>query len=214
MGAEPVIIERMCESLDATSRLAQMFAKVLEPGDWVRLEGDLGAGKTTFVRMLAVSLGHSERIVSSPTFVLMQRYETEDALSITHIDAYRASDPDELEAAGWDMVAPEDIRMIEWPERIEEAIPDSCARVRLEHAGEQSRRIEIVFPASWTQRPGFEVFRREATTCPVTGEPVAPDSPTWPFASERARMADLFRWFNEDYSVSRPIEERDLDLDE
>jgi endogenous inhibitor of DNA gyrase (YacG/DUF329 family) len=55
---------------------------------------------------------------------------------------------------------------------------------------------------------------RAATTCPVTGQRVAPDCPTWPFANERARMADLHKWFSGQHVISRPLEQADLEQGE
>ncbi len=88
----------------------------------------------------------------------------------------------------------------------------------------ERRRVVFELPASWALRPGFDELRslvaalaarnapddqRAERLCPITGRPVAPDSPTWPFADERARLADLERWFNGSYRVSRELREDD-----
>ena len=62
---------------------------------------------------------------------------------------------------------------------------------------------------SLAQQP--EKPQREATTCPTTGRPVPADSPTWPFATEQARMADLYKWFTGQHAISRSVEESDLE---
>src|SRR5262249_38804793 len=91
----------------------------------------------------------------------------------------------------------------------------AAARIRIEVAGEESRLLHMDLPDQWATRPGLaELTGRTATQCPVTGAPVAPDCPTYPFASERARMADLYRWFSGSYSVSRDLEPDELDEDD
>ncbi|MFI4897990.1 MAG: DNA gyrase inhibitor YacG, partial [Phycisphaerales bacterium JB059] len=106
--------------------------------------------------------------------------------------------------------------LVEWGERIEDACPDA-ARLKIEPTGASSRRFTLTLPGSWADRGGSvnpgEPERR-ATTCPVTGQRVAPDCPTWPFASERARMADLHKWFSGQHTISRPLEQADLEQGE
>lgn len=141
--------------------------------------------------------------------------------ALTHVDAYRLSGPEELDSLGWDAVmarvegdAPEAALIVEWPERLGPAFlrGREVARVRIEHAGEESRELFLSVPDSWRGREGLEdVLARRPTRCPVTGARVEPDCPTYPFASERARMADLHRWFSGGYSISRPAEQADFD---
>ncbi|MCC5787144.1 MAG: tRNA (adenosine(37)-N6)-threonylcarbamoyltransferase complex ATPase subunit type 1 TsaE [Phycisphaerales bacterium] len=209
--------------LDATASVARRLARLLRPGDIVRLSGQLGAGKTTLVRHLAVALGVEPGLVSSPTYVLMNEYpipasDQPDAAAeprasvIVHIDAYRLASAEDLESTGWDTLKGDEIVLIEWAERVDEALPKEAATIRITPTGESSRRIEIDAPASWGERPEAAVLIRDDTVCPVTGRPVSAETPSWPFADEQARMVDLHRWFSGGYSVSRPIEERDLDL--
>lgn len=133
------------------------------------------------------------------------------------------------------------IVVVEWPERLEAAglaspeapgTSPSRADVTLEHAGESSRRIRLELPESWSQREGVAALRTLArelappgsgpaapagalpagwARCPVSGRPVPPDSPTFPFADERCRLADLNRWFSGAYRVSRGVEAEDLE---
>lgn len=211
------------EDLGATERLAGALARGLAPGDVVALSGDLGAGKTTTVRMLVGAAGGDSRAASSPTFVIAQEYDAPTPL--VHIDAYRVGDEDELDAIGWDRLTDHDrIVLIEWPEKISRAIEElggRVTRVLLEATGESSREATV----DTRNRSGLarELKRlvneiggevRTDRACPTTAEPVASDSPTWPFASERARDAELGAWFNESYTISRPMEEADLEQGE
>lgn len=207
-------IERPCHSLEATARLAQDLALVLRAGDVVRLDGDMGAGKTTLVRAVATAMGVDPGAVSSPTYVLMNVYETGAGRPpIAHLDCYRLTGEDELDALGWDRVTDGSaIVLVEWGERIGDALPPQTARVAITPIGEHARLFTLDLPEAWEARAGFPGLEaRPDTTCPITGRPVPSDSPTWPFADERARLADLHGWVTERYTISRPIEQRDLE---
>lgn len=208
-------------SLTDTAALGAALAQVLEAGDVLALEGDLGAGKTTLVRTIAQARGVDPGLVSSPTFVIVNEYQPQrlgDA-PLVHVDAYRLTSPDDLEPLGWDQLADGSaILLIEWAERIGAALPrEQTARLAIRATGEDSRAVALEAPREWSRRASVEFLRslslptREPVTCPVTGRPVPPDSPTWPFADERARMADLYRWFSGQYGMSRAIEESDLE---
>ncbi|MEQ8770743.1 MAG: tRNA (adenosine(37)-N6)-threonylcarbamoyltransferase complex ATPase subunit type 1 TsaE [Phycisphaerales bacterium] len=206
--------DRHAESLDETADIARDLAIVLRAGDVVRLEGELGAGKTTFVRSLAAALGIDPGAVSSPTFVLVNEYANPSGRpDLVHMDCYRMSGPDELDDLGWDRVIGSGaIVAVEWPERIEGSLPDDAARVRISHTGESARSFEFLAPASWDERPGIGGLEaRQPTTCPRTGVRVEADNPSWPFADERARLADLHGWLTEKHVISRAVEQRDLD---
>ena len=225
-----------CDGLDATARFASALAGMLAAGDVVLLDGELGAGKTTLTRMIAEALGVDPASVSSPTFTVMHQYAG-GRLPVTHIDAYRLSgdDDEELERLGWDAAASAaSVTLIEWAERIaDRLIGVEAARLRLSHAGETVREIIVELPESWKDRDGMSDLEqsltdgapdvapdegtdepRTDTTCRITGKPVPADSPTWPFANEQARMADLYRWFSGAYTVSRPIERTDIEQGE
>jgi endogenous inhibitor of DNA gyrase (YacG/DUF329 family) len=126
---------------------------------------------------------------------------------LVHVDAYRLAGAGDLDSIGWDRVtdpAFAGIVVVEWPERLEGAPPWNTepVRVTIRQSGEEERDVAIDLPESWRGRAGVKLLKpREATVCPVTGSPVAADSPTWPFADERARMADLYRWMSGKYSV-------------
>ena len=213
--------ERSSESLEHTEVIAKDFASVLRAGDLVRLVGEMGAGKTTFVREVARAMGVDVSLVSSPTFVLMNNYpytkegaSADESGSIAHLDCYRFGDSDELEALGWDRVCSDgSIRLVEWPERIDGVLGDeeSCT-VRICHVDEGSRGFVFEVPEAWIGRASAMALKaRERVKCPVTGEVVHPECPSWPFASERARMSDLHGWMSGKFAISRSIEEADLD---
>lgn len=113
----------------------------------VTLSGNLGAGKTTFVQMLAEKLGVNET-VTSPTFVLLKRYDTNHPHfhTLVHIDAYRIEDSSELKLLGIEEIFAEDgvLVCIEWPERVEDILPPQVTQVHLEMKSDTERCLTIV----------------------------------------------------------------------
>ena len=107
--------------LEATDKLAQQIAPLLKGGDILALKGSLGAGKTTFVRMLLRAFG-VEGEVPSPTFTLLQIYETKH-FPIYHFDLYRLKSEGELDELGWDDVGTDSLLIVEWPERAGSRMP-------------------------------------------------------------------------------------------
>ena len=109
----------------------------------VGLVGELGAGKTTFVQKVAELLGIRER-VTSPTFVIAKPYDTEHPLfrRLVHIDAYRLG-PDEPDTFGFAayIADPENLVIVEWPERIPGGMPEGARRLSFDVAGEEARQI-------------------------------------------------------------------------
>ncbi len=129
---------------EETEAVGAELAKSLEPGDVVLLEGDLGAGKTTFVRGAARALGVTAT-VTSPTFTIGQRYP--GTVPVGHVDLFRIADlhreDPELLA---DYIAPDAITFVEWPSHGEAeiaALGPIAARVTIEHTGRDSRTIAI-----------------------------------------------------------------------
>lgn len=123
-----------------TEALGADLASRLGPGARVLLYGELGAGKTAFVRGLAVGLGIDPDEVSSPTFTLVQEYRG-GRLPLIHVDLYRLA-AGEVDDLGLDALAAGGVLAIEWAERMPR--DDAGAiHVRLEHAGEDQRRIAI-----------------------------------------------------------------------
>ena len=115
--------------LEAAARLGAAIAARLEPGDVVALRGDLGAGKTTLARAILSALGH-EGEVPSPTFTLVQSYET-PRLAVAHFDLYRLKRPEEIAELGFDDALDAGAALVEWPEMAEAAMPDERLDVTL-----------------------------------------------------------------------------------
>ncbi len=119
----------------ATEALAATLAEVL-PGDarglTILLEGELGAGKSTFARALLRALGH-EGTVPSPTYTLVEPYDFPN-YTVYHIDLYRIESADELEFLGWTDLE-DGLKLIEWPERVPHLGKDADIRIRLHYAG-------------------------------------------------------------------------------
>jgi tRNA threonylcarbamoyladenosine biosynthesis protein TsaE len=134
-------------SMDDTEALGRRIAGTLARGDAVALAGDLGAGKTTLARAILVALGVMEN-VPSPTFTLVQTYETE-RFPVRHFDLYRVEHAEELDELGLDEALDEGAVLIEWPERAEARLPASTLRVALSVAGDGARRAELSGPSSW-----------------------------------------------------------------
>jgi tRNA threonylcarbamoyladenosine biosynthesis protein TsaE len=134
--AQPLITRSEAE----TSAAGERFAARLHPGDVVLLHGDLGAGKTAFVRGLARGLGASPDDVSSPTFTLIQEYR--GRLVLHHVDLYRLK-PNEVDDLGLDeLTEGTAIVAIEWAERWTDAPADAWT-VQFVNEGEDIRRISI-----------------------------------------------------------------------
>jgi tRNA threonylcarbamoyladenosine biosynthesis protein TsaE len=127
-----------------TEALGAQLAAQLGPGARVLLYGELGAGKTAFVRGLASGLGIDPDEVSSPTFTLVQEYRG-GRVPLFHVDLYRLASG-EVDDLGLDALAAEGVLAIEWAERMPRADPGAI-EVRLEHAGDDQRRIAVAVPA-------------------------------------------------------------------
>ena len=124
-----------------TEAAGEAFAKTLPPGAVVALYGDLGAGKTAFVRGMARGLGLTVR-VSSPTFTIVNEYLGEREL--IHFDMYRLSSADELFDIGWeDYLRRGAVCAVEWSENVSDAFWGDEIVVRIEKTGEGERRITI-----------------------------------------------------------------------
>ena len=130
-------------SVEETWGLARQFAQELKPGDVVCLEGDLGAGKTTFTQGLAAALGVDGR-VTSPTFCLVQEHRSGSTL-LVHMDLYRLHNEDDVLAIGWeDYLSEGAILVVEWPERAGSLIPPTAKHIVFTHLdGDENRRLSF-----------------------------------------------------------------------
>jgi tRNA threonylcarbamoyladenosine biosynthesis protein TsaE len=127
-------------SSDGTEAIAARLARALAPGDVVTVSGDLGSGKTTFVRGACRALGVTAP-VTSPTYTIGHRYEGDP--DVSHLDLYRFA---EVSAPEWGDLEPyfdDAIVFVEWPEAARGGLPPVRAAVRLEHVDEHTRRISI-----------------------------------------------------------------------
>jgi tRNA threonylcarbamoyladenosine biosynthesis protein TsaE len=114
---------------------ANNFASVIQVPLVIHLEGDLGAGKTTFARALIQALGHPGR-VKSPTYGLLEHYILE-SVQVLHMDLYRIGDPDELAFLGIkDLLDEHSVLLVEWPERGGDQLPVADFVFRFAYAGE------------------------------------------------------------------------------
>ena len=129
------------ESEQKTIEFAKNFSKILKPGDIVCLTGELGAGKTTFVKGLARGLKVKNTVVNSPTFVLMNSYDGK--WPVYHFDLYRIEGA-ELQHLGYEeFFYGQGISVIEWAERLGEKIPSEYFSVELKHDGENRRILTL-----------------------------------------------------------------------
>ncbi len=130
------------ETLEAGARIAAG----LRPGDSVLLRGELGAGKTVFVRGAARSLGVDPGMVRSPTFTLVNVYP--GRIPVYHVDLYRIEKPEDLAELGLEEILGTDgVAMVEWPEKLGRYAPPDAVRVLIQNAGGDRREILI-----WDER--------------------------------------------------------------
>lgn len=149
-------IEILTNNVKETIKLGEIIGKHLFPGSVVTLEGDLGAGKTTFTKGIALSM-KIEDTINSPTFTIMRNYEGDNNLN--HIDAYR------LEGIGYDYdleeyIYSDDITVIEWALNIKDSIPNEALNINIFRIDDNSRKFEIVSTNS-KYIELFEVLKNE-----------------------------------------------------
>lgn len=129
-------------SPEQTRRIGVRLGGALQPGDVVCLQGDLGAGKTTFVQGIAQGWGSTDS-VSSPTFILVNLYRRADGSQLFHMDAYRLNSAPEAEELDLDAMLAEGALLIEWPERIDGLVPEEHLWIELEHVDEEDREMKF-----------------------------------------------------------------------
>lgn len=129
----------LSKSAEETMRIAQEYAETLRPGDVVLLRGDLGAGKTVFVKGVARGLGIAEEI-TSPTYAYMNDYGG----VLYHYDCYRLQNGAQAEALGLcDYFYAGGVCLVEWAENIEDVLPANCREVVICKCGENEREITL-----------------------------------------------------------------------
>ena len=130
----------VCTTEQETLSLGQRLVRALPVPSFVALYGGLGAGKTALVRGMGAAVGTAE--VRSPTFTIVHEYETSPRL--IHFDAYRLHDAEELFAIGFeDYLAQDAILVLEWAERVPEALPPERLEIHLSGSGDEPRTLEL-----------------------------------------------------------------------
>lgn len=128
-------------SENETQDLAIKFSKKLKKGDVVLLNGDLGAGKTTFTKYVFQALGVT-RVVNSPTFAILKSYQGK--FNLHHFDTYRITLDEAIEAGFDEILSDRDsVIFIEWSENIKELLPDKTIKVNIKYINKDSREFEI-----------------------------------------------------------------------
>lgn len=140
------MISHITHSAEETREVGKNFARTLNPGILICFEGNLSAGKTTFIQGLLEGLG-AEKPFVSPTFILMKQYDLGVSIPagikyIYHADAYRlgAKEFREIGFEEW-IMDPQGITLLEWPERIAELLPEKYTTVKIESISEMERKI-------------------------------------------------------------------------
>ncbi|MGB4504347.1 MAG: tRNA (adenosine(37)-N6)-threonylcarbamoyltransferase complex ATPase subunit type 1 TsaE [Syntrophaceticus sp.] len=132
------------QNTEVTETIGRELGKLLGPGDFVSLTGELGAGKTTIVRGIASGLGVKDA-VSSPSFLIIQEYR--GRYPVFHGDFYRLGSYQELEAIGWDEYPQRGgIVIIEWGNLIPEALPKDYLEVEIQQPGLETGRLLKFIP--------------------------------------------------------------------
>lgn len=137
-------MEFISSSCADTEKIGKKVAEVLKNGGFVAFYGDLGAGKTAFVRGMGQYLC-PDAAVCSPTYSVINEYKKNGKTVLCHVDAYRINDDDDLYSTGFYDCAdyPECVMAVEWSEKIPFAVPKDAVRVTIERMGESERRITV-----------------------------------------------------------------------
>lgn len=133
------------KSAEETRQLGGKIAAKINNGDVIALYGDLGSGKTQLVKGICAAIGVKE-IVNSPTFIIVNEYSSEKFQKIFHFDFYRLKHYSDIESIGFDdYMNSRGIVMIEWPEIIEDTLPESTIKIRISHTveNENYRYIKV-----------------------------------------------------------------------
>lgn len=135
-------IEFFSRSPEQTRRVGMRLGSLLRPGDVVCLQGDLGAGKTTLVQGLARGWGSLDP-VSSPTFIIVNIYRRPDQIQLFHMDAYRLDSASEAAELDLDEMLARGSLLVEWPERVQEILPEERIWISFKYVAEENRQLVI-----------------------------------------------------------------------
>jgi tRNA threonylcarbamoyladenosine biosynthesis protein TsaE len=153
-------IDFFSRSPEQTRSIGTHLGRSLQAGDVICLQGNLGAGKTTFVQGIAKGWGSLDA-VSSPTFIIVNVYRRSDQSQLFHMDAYRLDSTPEAEELDLDSMLAQGPLLIEWPERINGLVPNERLWVQLEHIDDEER--EMKFKSSGKRYDSLlEIIRRAA----------------------------------------------------
>jgi tRNA threonylcarbamoyladenosine biosynthesis protein TsaE len=136
------MVDFLSQSPEQTRRLGQRLGAVLQIGDLICLQGDLGAGKTTFVQGIAQGWG-SRDAVSSPTFIIVNVYRNRDEKQLFHLDTYRLDSVWEAEELDLQSMQAQGPLLIEWPERMERLIQRDRLWIKFEHVDQEKRQMKM-----------------------------------------------------------------------
>jgi tRNA threonylcarbamoyladenosine biosynthesis protein TsaE len=150
----------LSHSPEQTRRLGMRLGAFLQTGDVVCLQGELGAGKTTFVQGLAAGWGSLDA-VSSPTFILVNVYRRADGAKLYHFDTYRIESAPEAEELDLDAMLSAGPLVIEWPERMAGVLPAERLWIKLEHVDEDRRQLTFL-PAGKHYETLLDDFRQSS----------------------------------------------------
>ena len=133
-------LEFFSRSPEQSRRVGMRLGGLLQRGDVICLQGDLGAGKTTLVQGLAQGWGSLDP-VSSPTFIIVNTYRRPGNNQLFHMDAYRLESAPEAAELDLDEMLSQGSLLVEWPERIQDILPDTHMWISLEYVAEEHRQI-------------------------------------------------------------------------
>jgi tRNA threonylcarbamoyladenosine biosynthesis protein TsaE len=139
---DPNTLEFFSRSPEQTRRVGMRLGGLLQTGDVICLQGELGAGKTTLMQGIVQGWGSLDA-VSSPTFVLINIYRRPDATQLFHLDAYRLESVPEAEELDIDTLLSQGPLVVEWPERIEPVLPDERLWMKLDYVAEEHREMQF-----------------------------------------------------------------------
>ena len=144
-------LDFISRSPEQSRRMGMRLGAMLQLGDIICLQGDLGAGKTTFVQGLAQGWGSLDP-VTSPTFIIVNIYRRPDEKQLFHLDTYRLESAAEAEMLDLDEMLSSGALVIEWAERIESILPAERLWINLEYIAEEQRRLQITARGAYYQK--------------------------------------------------------------